>query len=468
MDFKDIIKNVDIYKANNLKRGKNPEDIDDICYLYQERVKIDFAIDMTKRFRNLIGPEIAKLAKLKKNLAKQNLSKDELDTKLNEGRQSNYNNDVLENIKVQISTKETFPEAVKYLSQLPMSGLAPLAVAIKDLIQTQTTQLKEITDTLNSKVSKLGNKLHPDVPEETDFVLENGSGEPPKVKNILGHYELCQKTGIVNFPDGINIMGNRGYFLTGLGVKLNRAIISYALDFLDNHNYNLIETPHMMTTEALDGVSQLEDFEETLYKCGDKYLIATAEQPITAMHRDKVLKSKEMPIKLGGVSHCYRKEAGSQGKDTLGIFRVHQFEKVEQFCITSPDKSWEMMDQMIKIAKQFYISLGLRYQIVNINAVDLNNAASMKYDLECYFPGAKKKYKELVSCTNCTDYISRKLHVKNDKGEYVHMLNSTLCANTRTICCLLETHQTDTGIIIPEALRPYMNNVEFIPFVNNN
>jgi seryl-tRNA synthetase len=290
--------------------------------------------------------------------------------------------------------------------------------------------------------------------------------------NLLGHYELTLKTQIANFDDATSVAGNRGYYLTGMGVKLNRALISYAIDFLEKENYMMHETPHMMLETALDGLTQLEDFQETLYKCVKKtddkepqYLIATSEQPLTAMFRNKILHYKEFPLKLGGLSYCYRKEAGKQGKDTLGLFRVHQFEKVEQFCVADPDNSWNVMQDMLQIAQQFYNSLGLSYQVINVHSQDLNNAASMKYDLEGYFPGAETKYRELVSCTNCTDYISKKIHTKDDKERFVHMLNATLCANTRTICCILETYQTPTGIKIPDVLLPYMGGVSEIPFV---
>jgi seryl-tRNA synthetase len=159
-------------------------------------------------------------------------------------------------------------------------------------------------------------------------------------------------------------------------------------------------------------------------------------------------------VKLCGISTCYRKETGSHGKDTLGMFRVHQFEKVEQFCVTKANESWEMMETMINNSKEFYDSLGLSYRVVNIVSKELNNAAGMKYDLEGWFPGSGK-YRELVSCSNTTDYFSRKIKCLTLDGEYSHMLNSTLCANTRTLCCILETNQCDDGVLIPKILQKY-------------
>lgn len=199
----------------------------------------------------------------------------------------------------------------------------------------------------------------------------------------------------------------------------------------------------------------------------EKYLIATSEQPISAFHSDEWFESPEtqLPIKYAGYSTCFRKEAGSAGRDMWGIFRVHQFEKVEQFVITAPDKSWEMFDKMIETSEEFYQSLGLRYRVVGIVSGALNLAASQKYDLEAWFP-FQRAYKELVSCSNCTDYReciplwhdsviltrlseSRRLEVRcglkskdQTRKVYVHMLNGTLCATERALCCLVENYQT--------------------------
>ncbi len=199
----------------------------------------------------------------------------------------------------------------------------------------------------------------------------------------------------------------------------------------------------------------------------EKYLIATSEQPISAFHSDEWFESPDLqlPIKYAGYSTCFRKEAGSAGRDMWGIFRVHQFEKVEQFVITAPDKSWEMFDSMIAASEEFYQSLGLRYRVVAIVSGALNLAASQKYDLEAWFP-FQRAYKELVSCSNCTDYRKCPLHCGNGhfsnilpearrlevrcglkskeqtRKVYVHMLNGTLCATERALCCLVENYQT--------------------------
>jgi len=201
------------------------------------------------------------------------------------------------------------------------------------------------------------------------------------------------------------------------------------------------------------------------------YLVATSEQPISAMYSKEWIDPLDLPIRYAGISSCFRKEAGSHGKDVWGIFRVHQFEKVEQFCLTTPEKSWEMQAEMIKMAGEFYQNLKLPYHVVNIVSGELNDAAARKYDLEAWFPGYGT-YRELVSCSNCTDFQSRGLDVrlqlaKEKMGKdkvYVHMLNATLCATERTLCCIVENYQTEEGVRVPEVLQPFMGGMAFIPY----
>jgi len=235
-----------------------------------------------------------------------------------------------------------------------------------------------------------------------------------------------------------------------------------------------------MRKEFMAKTAQLEQFDEELYKVieghegeEDKYLIATSEQPISALHAGEWFESpkEQLPIRYAGYSTCFRKEAGSSGKDTWGIFRVHQFEKVEQFLITSPDESWTHFDAMVANSEEFYQSLGLPYQLVAIVSGALNLAASKKYDLEAWFP-YQGAHKELVSTSNCADYQSRRLEVRHglkkggeERKQYVHMLNGTLCATGRALCCIAENWQTPEGLTIPPVLRPYMQGREFLPWV---
>lgn len=267
----------------------------------------------------------------------------------------------------------------------------------------------------------------------------------------------------------------------------------FAQQLLMSRDFTLLSPPVFMNKAIMQEVAQLAQFEEELYKVtgkgseiiGDKteddvkFLIATAEQPIAAFHRDEWIDEKSLPIKYCGTSECFRQEVGSHGRDTRGIFRVHQFKKVEQFCITSPDQSWAMMDEMINNSEDFCKMIGLPYQVINIVSGELNLAASKKLDLEAWFPGGGA-FRELVSCSNCTDYQSRRLKIRcgrkkseKDKVQFVHMLNSTLCATTRMVCCIMENFQVGTfedgngGIVVPEVLRQFMPSKyrEFIPFV---
>ncbi|KAJ1626931.1 hypothetical protein T492DRAFT_596355, partial [Pavlovales sp. CCMP2436] len=204
----------------------------------------------------------------------------------------------------------------------------------------------------------------------------------------------------------------------------------------------------------------------------DKYLIATSEQPICAYHLNEWLTPKDVPRHLAGVSTCFRKEAGSHGRDQLGIFRVHQFEKIEQFVVTSPEGriSWEEHERMIGNSEEFYRSLGIPFRVVNIVSGALNDAAAKKYDLEAWFPGSKA-HRELVSCSNCTDYQARRLNCRygqqgaKDSKQFAHMLNSTLTATERTICCIVENYQTPLGIKVPEVLVSFMGGESFYLFI---
>ncbi len=278
--------------------------------------------------------------------------------------------------------------------------------------------------------------------------------------------------------------GGRGYYLMGPAVCLQQALIQLALQTLIKKDFSPLYTPFFMRKDVMQEVAQLSQFDEELYKVtgkgseniddktvDEKYLIATSEQPIAAFHRDEWIDEKKLPIKYAGLSSCFRQEVGSHGRDTRGIFRVHQFEKVEQFVITSPhdNKSWEALDEMIGNAEEFCQLLGIPYRVVCIVSGALNNAAAKKLDLEAWFPGSGA-FRELVSCSNCLDYQARRLRVRygqtkkmNQATEYCHMLNGTMCAVTRVICVLMELNQTETGIKVPEVLKTWMPSSEFFP-----
>ena len=334
-------------------------------------------------------------------------------------------------------------------------------------------------------LQKIGNLVHDTVVmsdnEDNNGIIRMVGNPRPKIDNAefkcLKHIDIMKRLGCLSMEEGTRIGGNRGYFLIGDLVRLNLALQNYAVDFLAKKGYCPIYTPFFMTKDQMNRVAQLSQFDEELYTVSgegeDKYLIATSEQPIAAYHLDKKFDDKELPLKYCGLSTCFRKEVGAHGKDTHGIFRVHQFEKIEQFVVTSPkdNESWDMFEEMISNSEAFYQSLDIPYRIVNIVSGVLNNAAAKKYDLEAWFPGADEgnEYRELVSCSNCTDYQARRLNVKynkTDSTEFCHMLNSTLSATSRTICCIVENYQTEDGMNVPLVLQPYMGNTTFIPYKN--
>lgn len=332
-------------------------------------------------------------------------------------------------------------------------------------------------------LGKIGNIVHKDViisqDEALNKVVRTWGTPSTRVADgsecgKLRHHEIMQCLGILEMERGSRIAGHRGYYLKGLGVMLNQALINYGLSKLYTGGYTHVQPPYFMKKSIMEQTCQLSDFSENLYQVEGTddneplYLIATSEQPISAMHMKEWIEPTDLPKRYAGVSTCFRKEAGSHGRDVWGIFRVHQFEKVEQFIYCDPSESWNELEKMIATSETFYQGLGLPYQVINIVSGELNDAAAMKYDLEAWFPGYNA-FRELVSCSNCTDYQSRALETRyalknTDEKVYVHMLNGTMCATTRTMCCILENYQTDEGVTVPECLRPFMGGIEFMPY----
>ncbi|PVH15954.1 serine-tRNA ligase, cytoplasmic [Candidozyma duobushaemuli] len=361
-----------------------------------------------------------------------------------------------------------------------------------------TNEKKELTETeqkadanLRFKVNQIGNIVHDSVvdsmDEENNEIVRTWKpeglseiGQVAAATNApatLSHHEILLRLDGYDPERGVKIVGHRGYFLRQWGVFLNQALINYGLSFLYGKGYLPLQAPVMMNKEVMAKTAQLSQFDEELYKVMDgedeKYLIATSEQPISAYHSNEWFESpaEQLPIRYAGYSSCFRREAGSHGKDAWGIFRVHAFEKIEQFVLTEPEKSWEEFDRMIGASEEFYKSLGLPYRVVGIVSGELNNAAAKKFDLEAWFP-FQKEYKELVSCSNCTDYQSRNLEIRcgikqqnQSEKKYVHCLNSTLSATQRALCCILENYQKEDGLIVPEVLRKYIpGEPDFIPY----
>lgn len=281
------------------------------------------------------------------------------------------------------------------------------------------------------------------------------------------HTDLIQDLDVVDMERAARSSGARFYYLKNRLVKLEMALVNYAADFLSERGFNLVEPPFMLNFRSMQGATDIETFKDTLYKLEgeDLYLISTAEHPLAALHQDEILEEDALPERLAGISPCFRREAGSHGKDTKGIFRVHQFTKIEQFIYCKPEESWDFFDELVGNSEDIFRSLNLPYRVVNICSGDLGNLAAKKLDIEAWFP-AQGKFREVVSASNDTDYQSRSLNMRyRAKGgnRFVHTLNSTAIATTRTMVAIMENYQVrnEPGFEIPKVLIPY-TGFEFI------
>ena len=321
---------------------------------------------------------------------------------------------------------------------------------------------------------RLPNMLHDSVPVgqgENDNVQERTWGNIPTFTfPVKNHIDLAINLDIIDIERAGKVAGSRFHYLKREAVLLDMALLSFAMEELATKGYTPIEPPYLMRKDAYEGVTALSDFSDVLYKIEneDLYLIATSEHPMAAMLQNEVLTEQQLPLKLAGISACFRKEAGAHGKDTRGIFRTHQFNKIEQFIFCTPEQSWQLHEELIHNAEELVQKLGIPYRVVNVCTGDIGTVAAKKYDIEAWMP-AQNAYREIVSCSNCTDYQARRLNIRYREKEgaptkgFAHTLNSTALATGRTIVAILENFQQEDGsIIIPKVLRKYMGNNETI------
>ena len=345
------------------------------------------------------------------------------------------------------------------------------AKKIQQQIKKLEIHVAEYRKNADLMLMKLPNILHETVPfgkDEHDNVVEKLVGKPPKFGfEPKSHVEIASELGLIDFERAAKVSGHGFYYLKGNLARLDIAILTYTIDFLRNRGYTLVEPPLMMHRKPYLGVTDLEFFGDQLYKIEDDdlYLIATSEHPMAASYMDEVIIQKDLPIKYVGVSPCFRKEVGAHGKYTKGLFRVHQFNKIEQFIFCLPEDSWKFHIELQKNSEDIYTSLGLHYRVVNVCTGDIGIIAAKKYDTEIWM--ADGIYREAGSNSNCTDYQARRLNVKYREKEgqspvgFVHTLNNTAIATSRTLIAILEQNQQKDGtVIIPEALRHLMGDIE--------
>jgi seryl-tRNA synthetase len=430
LDIKFIRENPEFVKNNLMKRG-NPENskmLDELVDLDKEWRRNLTKLNELRHERKLITAEIARAKKATAEIARAESSIERIEE--------------AKRIDAQITSLEK---------------------------EVAAEEEKE-----HNLLMRLPNLLHESVPVgqgENDNVQVRTWGTIPTFDfPAKNHIDLAVNLDLIDIERAGKIAGSRFYYLKKELVLLDMALMSFAMKELFKNGYTPVEPPYLMRREAYEGVTALSDFEDMLYKIEneDLYLIATSEHPMAAMFMNEVLKEEDLPLKLAGISACFRREAGAHGKDTRGIFRTHQFNKIEQFVFCEPEESWKLHEELIHNAEELVQKLGLPYRVVNVCTGDIGTVAAKKYDIEAWMP-AQNGYREIVSCSNCTDYQARRLGIRYREKEgapvkgFVHTLNSTAIATGRTIVAILENFQQEDGsVVVPEVLRKYMGDIEKI------
>ncbi len=417
LDIKMFRDHADIVRADHDKRGIPHDNIDEVIRLDEAWKKARYDADQLRRTRNQAARGIAEAKK-------------------------SGNDEEAEKILTQVSTLG--------------AQIDELGVESDNLIKTRDSLRMKIPNILHDSVpigeDDGGNTEHSKHGEKQNFSFG------PKT-----HNELVEQNNWVDLPRAAKIAGSRFYFLKGDLARMELALQQYAIDFLTSREYTLVQPPVMMNRKAYEGVTDLDDFETVMYNVQPEgfYTIATSEHPLTAMFMDEVIEPSMLPLKMVGVSPCFRREVGAHGQSDKGIWRVHQFTKIEQIIISKPEDSWELHEELLTNCVELWNSLDLHYEIVNICTGDMGTVAAKKYDLEAWLPGVES-YKEVVSCSNCTDYQANRLRMRYrtaDGNEAVHTLNSTAVATSRALVAIIEQNQMEDGLVrIPSVLQPYMNN----------
>jgi len=407
------------------------------------------------------NPEDIKADLRKRNQPEKIAWVDDLLDKDKRYRQALQECDILRNRRNTISEE---------INQLKKQGkdIAGKVAEIKELpkkIAEMEAELEELKAKIRNYQMTIPNILHESVPigkDDSENAVVKTWGKIKKQKfELKPHGELLESIGLANFSDAARVSGHGFYYLLGDIALLEMALMQYAVGKLVEKGYVLVSPPFMLRRKPYEGVTSLEDFENVMYKIEneDLYLIATSEHSIGAMLMDKVIEPENLPLKYAGISPCFRKEVGSHSLDTKGLFRVHQFYKIEQFIFCKPEDSWKFHEELLANAEEIFQGLKLPYRVVNICTGDIGIIASKKYDIEVYMP-REEKYREVVSCSNCTSYQAVRLNLKfrnGDDKEYLHTLNSTAIATTRAIRAIVEHYQNEDGTInVPTVLQKFV------------
>ncbi len=358
--------------------------------------------------------------------------------------------------------KKTREDCSEELSEMKSLGNKIVKLG-KDLEETEVN--------FKHLIMSLPNLVSSSVPvgaNEQDNVVIRSIGAPSRFDFApRDHVDLGTRLDLFDIERAAKISGSRFYFLKNVLVKLNIGLLQYALDYLNDQGYVPIQPPYMIRREPMEGAVILEDFEHVIYKIHgeDLHMIGTSEHAMAAMHMDEILDGASLPLRYAGISPCFRKEAGAHGKDTKGIFRVHHFDKVEQFIFTRPEDSEKEHQKMVELAEKFYEGLGIPIRTILLCTGDMGKTSSKTYDIEAWMPG-QDAYREIVSSSNCLDYQSRRLRIRfrdrpDEETRLVHTLNSTLVATGRTLVAIIENFQRADGTIrIPDPLKKYVGSDE--------
>jgi seryl-tRNA synthetase len=424
LDIKFIRENVDAVKENLVKRGM-PEKAQDV----------DRLVSLDAKWRELLVEE----ERLRK-------SRNEITATIAQARKKGQDASTL------IKQAEAIPEKIRE-------------------IEVRVDDYKKQAENI---LLNIPNMVHESVPvgkDENDNQEVKKWGEIPRFNfKPIDHIDLGLKHELIDIERAARVAGARFYYLRKDLVRLNYSLVQYGLDFMLRKGFELYQPPYFLRRDIVAGAVALSDFEDTIYKIDgeDLYLLATSEHALLGLHNDDIIEMNDLPLRYAGISPCFRKEAGAHGRDTKGIFRVHQFEKVEQFIFSLPEESWKHHEELLRNVEEFWQSLRIPYRIVNVCTGDLGTVAAKKYDLEAWLPG-QEKYREMASCSNCTAYQAVRSKVRyrektSSPTKHVHTLNSTLVATERALVAILENKQRADGTIeVPGVLQHYMGGQKSIP-----